>query len=148
MLVDESGERTCTKNNQFKPSKYYRELLCFYSFCSERLRSLLRTLALSDITDFSALTLIANFATLISTYTKGSHINCIIKPLKIRQMHDVTVSRRVYVPRGAVRRPSTDHSEPHHALQLHGRINRHQTCLRTLPVCRHHVRRECCCCPG
>ncbi|KAK3582680.1 hypothetical protein CHS0354_031090 [Potamilus streckersoni] len=40
-------------------------------FCSERLRSLLRTLELTDIQDFSALILVSNFATLVSTYTKG-----------------------------------------------------------------------------
>lgn len=40
-------------------------------FCAERLSSLMRTLELTDIQDFSALTLISNFATLVSTYTKG-----------------------------------------------------------------------------
>lgn len=40
-------------------------------FCAERLRSLLNTLELPDITDYSALTLVANFATLVSTYSKG-----------------------------------------------------------------------------
>ncbi|XP_013777014.1 TFIIH basal transcription factor complex helicase XPD subunit-like [Limulus polyphemus] len=40
-------------------------------FCSERLRSLIRTLEVSDITDFSSLLLLSNFATLVSTYTKG-----------------------------------------------------------------------------
>ena len=43
----------------------------FFRFCSERLSSLLRTLELADIKDYSALSLVANFATLISTYTKG-----------------------------------------------------------------------------
>ncbi|ESO12701.1 hypothetical protein HELRODRAFT_105484 [Helobdella robusta] len=47
-------------------------------FCCERLRSLLRTLELSDIQDYSALTLVANFATMISTYTKG--FTLIIEP--------------------------------------------------------------------
>ncbi|CAG2175133.1 unnamed protein product, partial [Oppiella nova] len=40
-------------------------------FCAERLRSLIRTLEVSDITDFTPLTLLCNFATLVSTYTKG-----------------------------------------------------------------------------
>lgn len=40
-------------------------------FCAERLQSLLRTLEISDIADFSAVTLIANFATLVSTYSQG-----------------------------------------------------------------------------
>ncbi|XP_041351579.1 general transcription and DNA repair factor IIH helicase subunit XPD-like isoform X2 [Gigantopelta aegis] len=40
-------------------------------FCAERLRSLLRTLQLTDIQDMSALTLVSNFATLVSTYAKG-----------------------------------------------------------------------------
>jgi len=40
-------------------------------FCSERLRSLLHTLELPNIADFGPLTLVANFATLVSTYAKG-----------------------------------------------------------------------------
>lgn len=40
-------------------------------FCAERLQSLLRTLEIADIADFSAVTLIANFATLVSTYSQG-----------------------------------------------------------------------------
>ncbi|MBN3290284.1 ERCC2 helicase, partial [Polypterus senegalus] len=49
-------------------------------FCSERLRSLLRTLEIADIADFSAVTLISNFATLVSTYSKGFTI--IIEPFE------------------------------------------------------------------
>ena len=41
-------------------------------FCAERLHSLLLSLELMDLGDFSPLTLIANFATLVSTYTKGA----------------------------------------------------------------------------
>uniref|UniRef100_A0A8C1GX55 General transcription and DNA repair factor IIH helicase subunit XPD n=1 Tax=Cyprinus carpio TaxID=7962 RepID=A0A8C1GX55_CYPCA len=41
-------------------------------FCAERLRSLLRTLEIADIADFSAITLISHFATLVSTYSKGN----------------------------------------------------------------------------
>lgn len=40
-------------------------------FCAERLRSLLHTLEIADLADFSPLTLLANFATLVSTYAKG-----------------------------------------------------------------------------
>eukprot|EP00795_Rhopilema_esculentum_P003154 gene3154-1459_t len=40
-------------------------------FCAERLRSLLHTLELPNIADFGPLTLLANFATLVSTYSKG-----------------------------------------------------------------------------
>ena len=40
-------------------------------FCAERLRSLLRTLEIADVGDFSAITLVADFATLVSTYAKG-----------------------------------------------------------------------------
>ncbi|XP_064622367.1 general transcription and DNA repair factor IIH helicase subunit XPD-like [Lineus longissimus] len=40
-------------------------------FCSERLRSLIHTLQLTDIADLSPLMLISSFATLVSTYTKG-----------------------------------------------------------------------------
>uniref|UniRef100_A0A673L9Z3 DNA 5'-3' helicase n=1 Tax=Sinocyclocheilus rhinocerous TaxID=307959 RepID=A0A673L9Z3_9TELE len=51
-------------------------------FCAERLRSLLRTLEIADITDFSAITLISHFATLVSTYSKGFTI--IIEPFEDR----------------------------------------------------------------
>ncbi|XP_063223266.1 general transcription and DNA repair factor IIH helicase subunit XPD [Bacillus rossius redtenbacheri] len=47
-------------------------------FCAERLASLLRTLQISDLTDFSPLTLITHLATLVSTYTKGFTI--IVEP--------------------------------------------------------------------
>ncbi|XP_039260407.1 general transcription and DNA repair factor IIH helicase subunit XPD-like isoform X2 [Styela clava] len=40
-------------------------------FCSERLSSLLRTLEMPQIADFSPIVLISNFATLVSTYNKG-----------------------------------------------------------------------------
>ncbi|KAM8794024.1 general transcription and DNA repair factor IIH helicase subunit XPD isoform 1-T1 [Eudromia elegans] len=51
-------------------------------FCAERLRSLLRTLEIADLADFSAVTLVANFATLVSTYSKGFTI--IIEPFDDR----------------------------------------------------------------
>jgi len=38
---------------------------------SNRLRSLLRTLEVTDVQDFSPLMLIADFATLVATYTQG-----------------------------------------------------------------------------
>nr|QZX63210.1 DNA excision repair protein ERCC-2 [Halisarca dujardinii] len=51
-------------------------------FCSERLRSLLHTLELVNIGDYSSLTVVANFATLVSTYTKG--FSLIIEPFDDR----------------------------------------------------------------
>lgn len=51
-------------------------------FCSERLRSLLKTLELSNLHDFSAFTLVSNFATMVSTYTKGFKL--IIEPYDSR----------------------------------------------------------------
>ncbi|KAM6228786.1 general transcription and DNA repair factor IIH helicase subunit XPD isoform 3-T3 [Spheniscus humboldti] len=51
-------------------------------FCAERLHSLLRTLEIADVADFSAITLVANFATLVSTYAKGFTI--IIEPFDDR----------------------------------------------------------------
>ncbi|NXL54858.1 ERCC2 helicase, partial [Podilymbus podiceps] len=51
-------------------------------FCAERLHSLLRTLEIVDVADFSAITLVANFATLVSTYAKGFTI--IIEPFDDR----------------------------------------------------------------
>ena len=49
-------------------------LLLFVRFCSERLRSLLQTLHMEDISNYSSLTLVANFATLVSTYSKGEGV--------------------------------------------------------------------------
>ncbi|XP_055956852.1 general transcription and DNA repair factor IIH helicase subunit XPD [Patella vulgata] len=51
-------------------------------FCAERLASLMRTLELTDLHDFSALTLLVNFATLVSTYAKGFML--IIEPFDDR----------------------------------------------------------------
>lgn len=51
-------------------------------FCSERLRSLIRTLEVNNITDFTPLTLLCNFATLVSTYLRGFTI--IIEPFEER----------------------------------------------------------------
>ncbi|XP_046401434.1 general transcription and DNA repair factor IIH helicase subunit XPD [Ischnura elegans] len=47
-------------------------------FCAERLASLLRTLEIADLTDFSPIVLITHLATLVSTYTKGFTI--IVEP--------------------------------------------------------------------
>merc|ERR1719242_823301 len=47
-------------------------------FCAERLSSLIRTLEIPQIGDFSPLTVVAHFATLVSTYTKGFTI--IVEP--------------------------------------------------------------------
>ncbi|CAE6511143.1 unnamed protein product [Rhizoctonia solani] len=41
-------------------------------FCAERLQSLIRTLELTKIDEYSALQKVANFATLVSTYEKGT----------------------------------------------------------------------------
>ena len=42
------------------------------SFCAERLQSLVRTLELSRLDEFSALQKVASFATLVATYEKGT----------------------------------------------------------------------------
>ncbi|CAB0037139.1 unnamed protein product [Trichogramma brassicae] len=47
-------------------------------FCAERLSSLLRTLEINNLTDFSPLILVSHLATLVSTYVKGFTI--IIEP--------------------------------------------------------------------
>lgn len=41
-------------------------------FCAERLTSLVRTLELSDLDDYGSLQKVAGFATLVSTYDKGT----------------------------------------------------------------------------
>lgn len=40
-------------------------------FCFERLRSLLKSLELVDMANYSSLILLANFATMVSTYNEG-----------------------------------------------------------------------------
>ena len=40
-------------------------------FCAERLQSLIRTLELTNLDEYSSLQKVANFATLVSTYEKG-----------------------------------------------------------------------------
>lgn len=51
-------------------------------FCAERLRSMIRTLEVNNITDFTPLTLLCNFATLVSTYLRG--FTLIIEPFEDR----------------------------------------------------------------
>uniref|UniRef100_A0A5K3F0D8 General transcription and DNA repair factor IIH helicase subunit XPD n=1 Tax=Mesocestoides corti TaxID=53468 RepID=A0A5K3F0D8_MESCO len=51
-------------------------------FCSERLRSLLDTLEFADLGVFSGLTLLCNFGTLVSSYTRGFCV--IIEPFDER----------------------------------------------------------------
>ncbi|EAL73159.1 transcription factor IIH component [Dictyostelium discoideum AX4] len=52
-------------------------------FCSSRLSSLLRTLRINDVNQFSGISLIADFATLVGTYNNGFLI--IIEPYYQRQ---------------------------------------------------------------
>lgn len=47
-------------------------------FCASRLSSLLKTLEINDPSNYSSLTVVANLATLVATYTKGFTI--IIEP--------------------------------------------------------------------
>jgi DNA excision repair protein ERCC-2 len=49
------------------------DFLCVRRFCAERLQSLLRTLELTNLDDFSSLQTITTFATLIGTYQQGSN---------------------------------------------------------------------------
>lgn len=45
--------------------------LCHSRFCAERLQSLVRTLELNRLDEFSSLQKVASFATLVATYEKG-----------------------------------------------------------------------------
>lgn len=47
-------------------------------FCAQRLASLLRTMEITDMTDFSPIILVTHLATLVSTYTQGFTI--IVEP--------------------------------------------------------------------
>lgn len=58
-------------------SSYQPRFLGSGRFCAERLRCLLRTLEIADISDFSPITLISNFATLVSTYSKGKEASAL-----------------------------------------------------------------------
>ncbi|KAF8743257.1 DNA repair helicase, partial [Rhizoctonia solani] len=49
------------------------------TFCAERLQSLIRTLELTQIDEYSSLQKVANFATLVSTYEKGKHIRAALE---------------------------------------------------------------------
>jgi len=57
-------------------SMQYYFILVVFRFCAERLRSLLQTLEIADLTDFGGLGLVAGFATLVSTYSKGKPVIC------------------------------------------------------------------------
>ena len=50
-------------------------------FCAERLASLVQTLELADVSEFSALVKVTNFTTLVSTYARGFSV--IIEPSDI-----------------------------------------------------------------
>ncbi|CAN7983690.1 unnamed protein product, partial [Ixodes hexagonus] len=63
---------------QESPAAFLRDILhkvCIerkpLRFCSERLRCMLKTLEIADPTNFSSVVKLCNFATLVSTYTKG-----------------------------------------------------------------------------
>ena len=49
-------------------------LTSFVSFCAERLQSLVRTLEVNRLDEFSALQKVASFATLVATYEKGTRL--------------------------------------------------------------------------
>lgn len=42
-----------------------------YSFCAERLQSMVRTLELQRLDEYASLQKVASFATLVATYEKG-----------------------------------------------------------------------------
>lgn len=54
-------------------------------FAYTRLNSLLRTLQITDVQDFTPLSLVADFATLLATYTSGFMV--IIEPYRQRTPH-------------------------------------------------------------
>lgn len=65
-----------------------------FRFCVERLHSLLWSLELVDVSNYYPLILVANFATLVSTYTKGEFLSlvaralCSIQQLKAHRVND------------------------------------------------------------
>lgn len=57
----------------FNLRRFLNERLWSKRFCAERLQSLIRTLELSRLDEYSALQKVASFATLVSTYEKGKY---------------------------------------------------------------------------
>ena len=47
----------------------------------------MRTLELTDLKDYSALSVVSNFATLVSTYTKGGTLGDIVLGLVVCMQH-------------------------------------------------------------
>jgi DNA excision repair protein ERCC-2 len=58
-----------------------RTITRFRRFCAERLQSLVRTLELTNLDEYSSLQKVANFATLVATYEKGSLFAVFWKPV-------------------------------------------------------------------
>ena len=64
-------------------------------FCAERLQSLVRTLELSRLDEYSSLQKVANFATLVSTYEKGINVRSIDRSINSMICRLPTHSRTV-----------------------------------------------------
>ena len=64
-------------------------------FCAERLQSLVRTLELSRLDEYSSLQKVANFATLVSTYEKGINVRSIDRSINSMISRLPTHSRTV-----------------------------------------------------
>ena len=65
-------------------------------FCYDRLTSLLKTLEVTDADDFTPISMVANFATLVGTYEKGFAI--IIEPYdeRLPSVPDPIIQARLY----------------------------------------------------
>lgn len=50
---------------------FYVVVVYYLRFCAERLHFMLQTLQLLELSDFSSVVRVANFATLVSTYLEG-----------------------------------------------------------------------------
>ena len=64
-------------------------------FCAERLQSLVRTLELNRLDEYSSLQKVANFATLVSTYEKGINVRSIDRSINSMISRLPTHSRTV-----------------------------------------------------
>lgn len=99
-------------------------------FCSERLASLVRTLELTRIDEYSSLQKVAAFATLVATYDKG------MSNLLIRLM--LTHFDRIPTHSGTIRNRKCDSTESSFPFSLFGRFFSYQASFRSILFSSHH----------
>lgn len=95
-------------------------------FCSDRLSSLLRTLQLTRLDEYSALQKVAAFATLVATYHEGA---LVFLSSSLSGLPDSRLSHRLPPPPRAVRDGQRDRTQPGLPPRLPRRFARHRARL-------------------